>query len=260
MVDAGNILVVRGLQKRFGGVAALDGASVSVRRGEIAAVIGPNGSGKTTLFNVISGVTAPDAGSVIMEGREIRALPAWDIFRLGIARTFQTARLASGQSVLDNILMGRYLQTHSGWMDAFFRRKRLKQKEAAAIEVAVDVLSRVAPHLAKNPTRSVETLSYADRRRVEIVRALVSKPRLLLLDEPAAGMNNRETDALGQDILRINHEGLSILLIEHKVGFISRIAKHITVMSFGRNMAQGVGEDVLKRPEVIETYLGRRGV
>ena len=253
----GALLQVHDLHKAFGGVQAVKNLNLHVARGEILGIIGPNGSGKTTLFNLITGITPPTSGEIRWsDGRSLVGKRPWDIFSLGIARTFQNIRLSLGQTILENVLLGAYLDTRTLWTEIFVQSRRAQRKEREATERALEVLRFMGAHLADNSGRQAGALSYADRRRVELARALMSSPQLLLLDEPTAGMNQSETDEIRDEILKVNATGLTLLLIEHKMGFVSHLAKRISVLNFGEKIAEGSYDEIRKHPAVIEAYLG----
>jgi ABC-type branched-subunit amino acid transport system ATPase component len=253
------LLEIRGLRVNFGGVRAVDGVELTVNQGEIVGVIGPNGSGKTTTFNVVTGLIKSASGSVRWNGaREILGADPWTIYQLGIARTFQNIRLPLGLSVLENVMLGLYLEERSNWLHALFDTRTLRRRSAALRRRAEDALRFVSPGLSLFPDRLVAELSYADRRRVEIARAIVCRPKLILLDEPTAGMNAGETDELAEDIKRVSQTGVTILLVEHKMKFISDLADRVVVLNFGRKIAEDSYERIRANEQVIDAYLGTR--
>lgn len=255
------LLEISALTKSFGGVHALNSVDLSLAPGETLGIIGPNGSGKTTLFNVITGLVRADAGTARWNGEkaDLLRLPAWQVFRLGLARTFQNIRLTLGETVLDNVSLGRHLQVCTPWWAVLAWPGETRRRDHRGRKEALEALRFVAPHLAERPDRLVGELSYADRRRVELARAVAAKPRLLLLDEPTAGMNPRETDEIGDDIRKIAAGGMAILVIEHKMKFVASLASRIAVLNFGRKIAEGSYETVRGDPQVIASYLGRKG-
>lgn len=254
------LLEIEELNKNFGGVQAIRDLHLSVKEGEILGVIGPNGSGKTTLFNMISGVTEADHGTLAWGAERLNLIgeKPWNIFALGIARTFQNIRLSMGLSVLENVMVGLYLSTKSTWVEALLKSQRLVKRESEAREAAYEAVKLVDDKLAQNADKLVAELSYPDRRRVEIARAIVSKPRLLLLDEPTAGMNVAETDELSDDVRKVNSTGVSIILVEHKMKFVSDLAARVAVLNFGQKIAEGTYDEIRANEAVVEAYLGRR--
>lgn len=254
------LLHIDDLHKSFGGIQAINDLDFSVAEGEVLGIIGPNGSGKTTLFNVISGLTEADHGTILWgsQNTEISRKKPWEVFNLGITRTFQAIRLSPGLSILENVMIGLYMRENVAWTEVVLGIKRLRDKEASARSAALEALDFMGKHLAEFPDRLISELSYPDRRRVEIARAIVSKPRLILLDEPTAGMNPSETNEIKDDILKVNSSGISIIVIEHKMKFVSEVAKHIIVLNFGKKIAEGSYEDIRKNENVIEAYLGRK--
>ena len=251
--DAG-LLDVRGLVKKFGGVSAVSDLAMSVRAGEIHALIGPNGSGKTTTLNVISGFYRPDAGSIRFDGRELCGMPAHAIAAAGVARTFQNIRLFGALSVRENVMIGRHARTSTNILTALFPGGATAREERETSERAEELLAFVGlPHAADAQARS---LPYGDQRRVEIARALATEPRLLLLDEPAAGMNAAETDDLIGLVDRIRQLGITLLLIEHDMNLVMTISDRITVLNFGTHIAEGRPAEIARNREVITAYLG----
>jgi branched-chain amino acid transport system ATP-binding protein len=252
------LLEVRGLTKRFGGVTALDGIDLAVERGEILGLIGPNGSGKTTLFNVITGIYGPDAGSIRFEGMEISRASPQRVHRAGISRTFQRSRLALPLSIFDNIMIGNHSRLDQGlWFNLMRRgafRRELEENHRAA-RALVEVFD---PPLAERMFEPVSGLPMIDRRRIEICRGLIGEPKLLLLDEPSAGMTQEETAELMRDILQIrsHREDLTIIIVEHEMGVIERITGRCVVLNFGKKIAEGPYQRIAAEPQVQEAYLG----
>ncbi len=254
-------LEITNLTKSFGGVRALAGVDLKVGARETVGVIGPNGSGKTTLFNVMTGIVPANDGSAIWgrNGTDLLKLKPWQVFEAGVSRTFQNIRLSPGQSVLENVLVGCHVASRTSWWSVLAGLPHVGHRDSAACDRAMDALKFVASGIAAAPHRLAGELSYADRRRVEFARAIVSDPALLLLDEPTAGMNPRETEEIADDIRKIAERGLSVLVIEHKMKFVASLAQRIVVLNFGRKIAEGAYENVRSDPVVLESYLGRKG-
>jgi branched-chain amino acid transport system ATP-binding protein/sulfate-transporting ATPase len=252
------LLEVRGLTKRFGGVVAIDGLDIVVRPNEILGLIGPNGSGKTTLFNVITGLHAADAGRVTFAGVDITSATARIIYRAGISRTFQHSRLSLSLSLFDNIMIGNHKRLNQGLWFNLIRRAALRREFEDSHRAARALVEVFDPGLVARMFEPVAGLPMIERRRIEICRALISAPRLLLLDEPSAGMTHDETTELMDDILlvRDRHKDLTIIIIEHEMGVIERITNRCVVLNFGRKIAEGPYREVASTREVQEAYLG----
>jgi len=251
------LLEARGLTKYFGGVLALDHLDLAVARNEIVGLIGPNGSGKTTFFNLVTGLDVPDGGRVFFMGRDITGRPAHEIVERGIARTFQTLRLFNNMTVLENVLVGMHARTRASAVGAVVRPPSVRAEEAAAREWALEVLRIFGNRLLPRVNHLASSLSYANRRRLEIARAVASRPQLLLLDEPTAGMNPAETMELADQIRSLKEMGLTVLLIEHKLGVVNDISDRVAVLDYGEKIAEGRAEEVQRNDDVIRAYLGR---
>lgn len=249
------ILKLKEISQEFGGLRALDNINIEVAANEIYGIIGPNGAGKTTLFNIISGLYVPTEGELIFKDKNINHLPAHDIARLGIARTFQNIRLFNKLSVLDNVKIGCHGITNSGFFSSMLGLPGSRQEEKFILDRAQEMLALVSLHEKKD--EYAENLSYGEQRRLEIARALALNPGLLLLDEPAAGMNLNEKAELMQLIRMIKEEmNITILLVEHDMNLVMNICEKIAVLNYGRKIAQGSPEEIKTNQNVIESYLG----
>ncbi len=257
-----HLLELGNVSKHFGGLYALSGLSMHVDTGEIVSVIGPNGAGKSTMFNAVTGLYEPDEGGILFQGRRIVGLPPNVITRLGIARTFQTVHLFPNMTVLENAMVGQHSRSRTGVFGAILRTPGTRREEDRIRDRARESLeffgSRLAGYRQEQPAF---VLSYANRRRLEVARAMATEPTLILLDEPTAGMNPRETLELRDQIVRMRDErGLTVVVIEHDMRVVKGVSDRVVALDYGRKIAEGSYEEVATSPEVIEAYLGTKAV
>ncbi len=248
------LLRLEDVRRSFGGVRAVDGAALSVLPGEVHGLIGPNGAGKTSVINLVSGLLVPAAGRILLADRPIHGLPPHRVAALGVARTFQSIRLFPDLSARDNVVVGQHLRRHPSLAAQLLFFPSARAEERAAREAAAALLERVG--LGERMREHARHLSYGEQRRVEIARALASSPRLLLLDEPTAGMNPVEVEAVASLIRQVAAEGRSVLLVEHNVRLVMEVCDRITVLNFGKVIAEGTPGQVASDPAVIAAYLG----
>ena len=254
-MSADIVLKVAGVSKRFGGLQALSDVGITIQRGQVYGLIGPNGAGKTTFFNVITGLYTPDSGSFELAGKPYQPTAVHEVAKAGIARTFQNIRLFAEMTALENVMVGRHVRTHSGILGAIFRTRAFREEEAVIAKRAQELLDYVG--IGKYADYRARTLSYGDQRRLEIARCMMTRPRILMLDEPAAGLNPKETEDLKALIamLRDKHD-VTVLLIEHDMHLVMSISDHIYVINQGTPLADGTPEQIRNNPDVIKAYLG----
>ncbi len=249
-----NLLEASNLNKRFGGLQAVGDVSFTVSEGTIKALIGPNGAGKTTLFNLLTGVILPDSGRITFNGHEIQCAKPYIVAGLGMARTFQHIRLFSGMSAIENIMVGRHTHSRSGFISGMLSLPSTRKEEKSIREKSIEIMNFLG--IEEYANVNAVSLAYGQQRIVELGRALACEPKLLLLDEPAAGLNMRETAEMAKLIMKIRDTGITVLIVEHDMSLVMNISDEILVLSYGQKIADDIPLAIQKNPEVIRVYLG----
>ncbi len=248
------LLEVTDVSKRFGGVRAVNDVSFCVRKGSIKAIIGPNGAGKTTLFNMVSGFIAPDRGTIRLDGEAIHGRPPHVVAGLGLSRTFQHTRLFAGMTALENVMVGRHLRSRAGFLGGMLHPPAMRREEREVRRRALELMESLG--IAPLAEAQATSLAYGQQRAVELARALACEPQLVLLDEPAAGLNTRETEGMAGLIARARDRGVTVLLVEHDMSLVMGICDEVAVLSYGQKIADADPRTVQRDPEVVRIYLG----
>jgi branched-chain amino acid transport system ATP-binding protein len=252
-----DILIIEGVEKSFEGLRAIDGLNLRIRKGQIKSVIGPNGAGKTTLFNLITGVYPPTRGGFLFLGKDLQGLKAHEIAGLGISRTFQNVELFAHMSVVENVMLGRHRKERAGIFKAGLRLPGMRQEEQSSRDRALGELDFMG--LAGKADLEALSLPLGEQKILEIARALATDPHLILLDEPAAGLNPRDTVRLSETILRIRDRGITVMLVEHDMSLVMEVSDEVAVLNYGKKIAEGSPREIQRNPEVIAAYLGEEG-